>query len=224
MSRLASKPLVIDHLLYVIGDGKYVISFIVGAVFLYTVCYVYEGVESYHVGGAKGGRFGMTNNRAGKFIDFFDGEVEVFEDMRHVEHGKYTYAVGDKCGCVFTEHGFFSEEARSVFHEEIDDFRVGFGVGDYFEQAQVTGRVEEVCSAEMFLEIFAASFAHQVDGDTRGVGSDEGTRLAVFFYFVKNLLFDVEALYDYFDDPVHFADFVEVVVEVTGADAAGKLF
>ena len=52
-----------------------------------------------------------------------------------------------------------------------------------------------MCSAEVLLEIFGATFGHQVNGNTRGVRGDEGAGFAVFFDILKNLLFDVLALY-----------------------------
>ena len=81
-----------------------------------------------------------------------------------------------------------------------------------------------MCSAEVLLEIFGATFGHQVNGNTRGVRGDEGAGFAVFFDILKNLLFDVQALNDYFYNPVTVGDAVEVIFGVAGFDEFGNVF
>ena len=74
----------------------------------------------------------------------------------------------------------------------------------------------------MCLEIFWATFRHQVHRNARGIGGDKCTRLSVFLYFFKKLLLDVQALHYHFNNPVVVLDFGKVVVKVARRDSGSK--
>jgi len=76
----------------------------------------------------------------------------------------------------------------------------------------------------MLLEIIASAVGHHMNGNAGSVGSDEGSGLAVLFDVLKDLLFDVEALYYYFYYPVGVGDAVEVVFGIAGFDELSDIF
>ena len=118
-------------------------------------------------------------------------------------------------------NGFFSEEEISVLHQKIYQAWVCVNTWDNFQQAKVTGRIKEVCSAEMLFEVIASSFHNHMDRNPRGVGGHNGARLAEFIDLFEYLLFDVQAFDDGFQDPVAIGDFGKIVIEITSGDPFG---
>ena len=74
---------------------------------------------------------------------------------------------------------------------------------------------------KMAAEVLTASFGYHVNGDTGGIAGDDAAGFAVLLYFFKNLLFDVQALNDGFEDKVAILNSGEIVLEVPRADQPG---
>ena len=85
---------------------------------------------------------------------------------------------------------------------------------DDFEQPQVAGRVEKVGSAEMLFKVFASSLGHQVDGNTRSIGTDQGARFAELLHLIVNDFFDIEAFNHHFNHPIAGGNVLHVVFEI----------
>ena len=74
------------------------------------------------------------------------------------------------CLCI---NYLFAEDAFPVPGEKIQDFRLGLGAWNDFEQRQVTWRIEEVGSAKMLLKIFGSARAQLPDRNSRSVACNE---------------------------------------------------
>ena len=105
---------------------------------------------------------------------------------------------------------------------------LGGGVlaGDQLEQPHVADGVEEVGDQEVLAEVLRAALGHAADGQARGVGGDDGPRLADLLDPGEELLLDVEPLHHHLDDPVALRQPVPVVLEVarprSGAGSAAS--
>ena len=67
-------------------------------------------------------------------------------------------------------------------------------------------------------EVFAPSIRHHMNGYTRRIGGNERTGPAIFLYFIKYLLFDIQALYHHFNDPVTSGNIFHIVDKIAGLD------
>jgi len=74
----------------------------------------------------------------------------------------------------------------------------------------------------MFLEIFTAPLRHQMDGDTRRIGGNQGSFLAVFVYLSKNLFLNLQVFDDHLNNPVAVFDIGEIVLEISGGNSLSK--
>src|SRR5687767_7563408 len=83
------------------------------------------------------------------------------------------------------------------------------------QKTHVAWRIEKVRSAEIDLEILTATFRHEMDWNTRRIGCHQRAGTAVFIYFFKDLLFDVEPLDNYFDHPVTVFYGAEIIFKIS---------
>jgi hypothetical protein len=92
-------------------------------------------------------------------------------------------------------------------HEEIHHSLISIRCWNNLQQAHIAHRIEEVGAAEILFKIVASALCHQVNGDTRCVGCYQRSFGPVLFDLFKNLLFYIQSLYHYFNDPVTVFDF-----------------
>ena len=107
-------------------------------------------------------------------------------------------------------------------HEEVNDFRIGFRSGYDFKQTQVARRIEEVCAAEMFLEIFASPFRHEVNGNARRVGRNDRSLCSEIFCLLKNGFLDIKIFDHHLSHPIATSDVLHVVSKISGGDQLGE--
>ena len=131
-------------------------------------------------------------------------------------------AVGDECRSILTKHGRFAEETVAVFHQEINDDRIGVRSRNDLQQAQVAGRVKEVRSAEVFSEILATPLSHQVDGNAGGVGGNQCTGFPVALHLFEERAFDIDILDNSLQHPVAGRDILEMIGKVACPDAPSE--
>ena len=179
-----------------------------------------ENVESDEIAEAEGAGFGPADCGSGEGIDFFDAEVHFLHYAHDVEHGEGADTVGDEVGRVFGAHDALAEveiaEAGDRFHRG----GVGVGGGNDFEQPHVARRVEEVRAEPRAAEVVGEAFGDFGDGQSAGVGGDDGSRLADGVNFAEEFTFEVEVFDDGLDDPVNFGELFEIVFEVADGDEA----
>ena len=94
------------------------------------------------------------------------------------------------------------------------------GVGNDFQQPHVARRIEEVRAEPAAAEVVGEAFGDLGDGQSAGVGGDDGAGLADGVDLAQQLALEVEVFDDGFDDPVDFGELLEVVFEVADGDQA----
>ena len=57
----------------------------------------------------------------------------------------------------------------------------------------------------------------------RGIGADDTTVLADFFELLEHILLYIQVFENYLDNPVRLGDAAEMVLQVAGPDALGKI-
>ena len=74
----------------------------------------------------------------------------------------------------------------------------------------------------MRLKIKTSPLGHQVNGNPRGVGGDQGSRFSVFFNAGKYLLFDIQSLHNHFDNPIYLSDLRQMIFDVSRSNSMDK--
>ncbi len=163
---------------------------------------VAEDVEADEINGAEGRGLRPADGLSGQSIDFFDGQIHFLHETNHVQHGKCSDTVADEVGRVFGDDHALAQLDVAKMRDGVDRGAVGFRSGNDFEQPHVARRIEEVSAEPRAAEIVGESFGNLADGQTAGVGRDDGSGLTDGFDSFQQRALDVE-VFDYrFDDPV----------------------
>ncbi len=180
--------------------------------------HVHGDVDADQVVQAESGGLRATDQRTRQRIDLLDGEVvveRVVDDLRAAHRHE---TVADEVRLVLGDHHAFAQRLGGVFDDEIDDFRVGVGVGDDFEQVQVARRVEKMRTQEAPREAVAQALGDLADGQPGRVGRDDGVGGDHFRQPRHQAALDVEALDHDFDHPVGVGSFIQIVVNIAGTN------
>ena len=94
------------------------------------------------------------------------------------------------------------------------------GTADDLQQAHIARRVEEMRDAEIAREGFRQTGSEFFQRNCRGVGGDDGARLAHGVELFVEVLLDVEAFDHGLDDPVGIFQIVEIILDIAGFDQA----
>src|SRR5205085_11665832 len=135
------------------GNFRQLARFIIWTRSVNKLRHFYERIQSNYIGSSEGRGLRSSNCRTGERINFINTQFQFFCEMKNLHHCIYSSSVGNECGSVFAENCSFSQEQITVVHEEINHLRRSFFSGYYFKKPQVPRRVEEVRTAEMFLEV-----------------------------------------------------------------------
>nr|GFC32843.1 hypothetical protein [Tanacetum cinerariifolium] len=68
LAGFVAQPLALAHFLHKLGQGEYVLGFVVGQALGQPISHVDGRVEADHIGGAQRGRLGVADNRAGQAL------------------------------------------------------------------------------------------------------------------------------------------------------------
>src|SRR5690606_31098998 len=181
LSCFASEPLIFHHSFDEIRKLEKFVSLIIRTIFVQSVCHVYQSIQTNYINRSESCRFRTTDNRSCQFINFFNGKPHFLNQMEKTHNSENPDAVSDKSRCVFGNYGSFSQKLFSVFIQKIQNFLRGLRTRNNVKQFQITSRIKEVSSTEMFLKIFASAFIHKLNRNSRSVRGNQSARFAVFF-------------------------------------------
>ena len=91
-------------------------------------------------------------------------------------------------GVSLAKHGRFAEETVAVFHQEINDDRIGVRSWNDLQQAQVTGRIKSAFRRSVS-EILAASLRPSGGWNAGGVGGNQCTGFPVALHLFEERAF-----------------------------------
>ncbi len=180
-----------------------------------------EHVQAHQVGGAEGGAARKAQRRPGQLVHLLDAQALLLHQPQDVQHREGADAVGDEIRSVLRPHDHLAQAAVGELGDGCEHFRPGVAGGDHFQQAHVAGRVEEVGAQPVAAEVFRAPFGDLAEEEAAGVRGDDGARAADGFHALEQRPLDVQALGHRFDDPVGFAQPLQVVLEVAQANPLG---
>ena len=176
---------------------------------------VAQNVEADEIGEAKCRHLRPAHGRSRQRVHFLDAEVHLLHQAHDVERGERTDAVGDEIRCVFRMHHALAHveiaEVRNRFHRR----RIGVGRRDQFQQPHVARRIEEVRAEPRATEIIWKAFDDFGDGQTAGVGRDDGARFANGFDLAQQAALDFQILDDGLDDPIHIGQLLKIVFKIS---------
>ena len=175
-------------------------------------------VDANHVREAEGAGARPSDGRAGKRVDFFYGEVLLLHQANRVQHRESPDAVGDEVRSVARVDNRLAEAAVGELGYRRDGCRVALGRGDDLQQAHVARRIEEVRAEPAAAEVGRHLRGDRRNGQTAGVGSDDGVGAQMRRDFLEQRLLDGEVFGDGFDDPVAGAKQGKVVFEIARRD------
>src|SRR5260370_41741718 len=119
---------------------------------------------------------------------------------------------------MFGDHHALSEAAIAKIAERVENLAAGRRPGDDFDKFQVARRIEEVRPGPGLLKSFRKTLGDQADGETRGIGGDDGAALAMRKEAREQFSLDFEILRDGFDNPIGAGAEGEVVVKIPDAN------
>ena len=125
-----------------------------------------QGVNAHHICGPEGSRFGATQYRPCKCIHLIDRQFHFLHGSKQGHDAVQSNPIGDEAWRVFAKHCGLSKKQVSVMHEKINHPGSCMDGWYDFQQTQVTGGIEKMCSTKMLLKIFRPSFCHHVDGNS----------------------------------------------------------
>ena len=219
-----AQPVIFYHLIEPGRDFETGACFVCRAIIINSLSYFYQRVNAHYIGRAERSRFGATDQWSGEGIHFIDTEAQFIYQSKYGHDAVYTNAVGNECGRVFAQYCSLTQYEVAIVHQEINHCSIRMRGGNDFEQAQVAWWVEEVCTAKMFFKILTAAFCHQVNGNTRSIGSDQCAGLTILFYFFIDQLFDVQPFHYHFYDPVTAGNIFHVIIKIACADLFHHVF
>ncbi len=180
--------------------------------------HVIPHIQPNQVDQAEGGRLRASHQRTCDGIHLIHAVV-VLEDEVHRERTRAEGdAVADEVGRVLAQHDALPHPRLAEVAHERGHFLRGIRRRDDLQQFQIARRVEEVCAEKVFLELLRAPFRNGLDGDARGVGADDGLRLADRVDARHQVLLDLEVFDDRLADPVRLGHGAEVIFQVAELD------
>ena len=214
LTRLATQPLLVCHLLDIIRDLEDVALLILGQRVVAVLRDVDEGVQADKVCGAEHGRLRATHGLAEDDVNISHAQAVLLHGVHDGHHAVDADAVGHEVGRVLGEHDPLAQHILPKARRGLHDLRIRLLAGDDLQQLHVAHRVEEVHHDEALLEAVAASLHHVLDGQARGVRRDDGVGVRVLLDLVEGGLLDLERLGHRLNDEVAVSQQLQVILDV----------
>ena len=131
-------------------------------------------IEADQVIQVEGGGLGPSDQGTGQAIDFFDGVAVIEGVVGGLRAGERHEAIADEIGCIFAKDSALAQHVGAKAQHEVGDRIVSTGVGDDFQQAQITRRIEKVRAQEAAREPRGQACRDLMNGNARGIAADDG--------------------------------------------------